>query len=310
MKALKTVWSLQLSWCFVCVGLLIILCVPGISSANDIQPRLFTNIPLETNFVGLSYTRSEGNVSVDPNVALDVEAELNTFVFSYSRSFGVMGKSALVTAALPVADLKLTGKVQGQAESLEDRAVSDPKIRVAVNILGAPALSPQAFAKYRQKTILGVNLEIVPPLGDYDPEKTINFGSNRWSVSPEIGVSHRKGRFTIEGAGSLIWFSNNDEFLGDSKLEQETVLIARANLLYHFDRPGTWIGIGSMYLWGGETTVDGTEKNDLQQTSRSGVGLSVPIGQRHNLFFKFSTGVTSRIGADFNNYNIAYSYRF
>ena len=29
-------------------------------TANDIQPRLFTNVPVGTNFVTFAYTRSEG----------------------------------------------------------------------------------------------------------------------------------------------------------------------------------------------------------------------------------------------------------
>ena len=65
---------------------------------------------------------------------------------------------------------------------------------LALNVAGAPALSREAFTGYRQKTIVGVNVEISLPLGDYDSDKRVNFGANRWSIAPEIGVSHRTGQ--------------------------------------------------------------------------------------------------------------------
>jgi hypothetical protein len=282
----------------------------GVARGSDIQPRLFTNIPIGIQFLGLSYTRSEGSVSVDPSLALDVEAELDTYALSYTRAFGLLGKSATASAILPYADLMLSGVVDGESVSVSKRARVDPTFRLAVNVAGAPALSPKAFANYRQKTIIGVNLVVTAPWGDYDADNALNFGANRWSISPEAGLSRRAGRFTVEAAASLIWFSDNTEYRGDSTLKQEPIYIARANLLYHFKRPGTWIGIGTMYLSGGETTVDGTDRNDLQIKSRSGIGLSLPINRRHSLMFKYSTGVSTRIGADFDNYNIAYAFLF
>jgi len=65
-----------------------------------------------------------------------------------------------------------------------------------------------------------------------------------------------------------------------------------------------------MYWWGGGSFVDGQDRNDLQKTSRVGVALSVPLAPRHNLLFKVTEGVTARIGADFVNFTLAYSYRF
>jgi hypothetical protein len=289
-----------------CLVLLVSPCALG----NDIQPRLFTNIPVGINFLGIAYTRSEGSVAVDPSLALGVEAEMDTYVASYTRAFGLYGKSATATAAVPYADLNLSGVVDGQAVTVGRRAMADPTFRFAVNVAGAPALSLKEFAGYRQKTIIGVNLEVTAPLGQYDPDKVLNFGANRWSLSPEIGVSRRAGRFTIEGAASFIWFSANTEYRGDSTLKQDPIYVGRVNLLYHFKRPGTWIGIGTMYLSGGETTVDGDDRNDLQIKSRSGIGLALPVNPRHTFLLKYSTGVTTRVGADFDNYSVVYSFLF
>lgn len=288
----------------------VLLVVPLAGLGNDVLPRMFTNVPTGLNFLSVGYTRSEGNVTVDPSLAVDVTARLHTYALSYARSFPFLGQSALVTATLPYADLTLSGIVQGERVTASGDERPDPKFRLAFNLVGAPALERQAFAGYRQKTIVGFNVEVQPPWGDYDRSRRVNFGANRWTVAPELGVSHRWGRFTLEAAGTAMFFSDNDEYLGNGILKQDPIGIVRANVLFHFGRPGTWIGLSSLYLRGGETTINGEDRQDLQSKSRAGLALSLPFGRRHNLLLKFSTGVTTRIGADFDNYGVVYTLTF
>lgn len=280
------------------------------AAANDVLPRLFSNVPIDMNYVSFAYTRSQGNVAVDPSLALDVDATMDTFGVSYSRSFAMFGQSATFTAAVPYADLTLTGLVQGEQVTASDDRFSDPRFRLAMNLSGAPAMTLQEMSSFRQKTIVGFNIEVTSPLGHYDETRRINFGANRWSVAPELGFSHRFKRFTVEGAVSAIFFSDNDEYLVDNTVKQEMIGIVRANLLYHFRRPGTWLGVGALYLNGGETSFNGEPREDLQVNTRAAFALSVPFARRHSLLFKYSSGVTTRIGADFDNYQVAYTYRF
>jgi len=277
---------------------------------NDVLPRMFTNVPVNTNFLSVGYTRSRGNVSVDPSVASDVKAELDTYTLSYARSFAAFGQSALITVALPYADLKLTGIVGGAEVTRQDAAMPDPRVRLAFNLSGAPALPAAKFGGYRQHTIVGFNIEVTPPLGDYDKTRRVNFGANRWSVAPQIGFGHRFNRLTVEGALTAIFFSDNDEYLVDNTLKQDPIGVMRMNVIYDFARPGTWLGVGALYLAGGETTINGENQANLQTSSRAGVAFSWPFARRHNLLFKYSRGVTTRIGANFDNYQVQYTLRF
>jgi hypothetical protein len=293
--------------------LLLALCcvLPWPASANnDVIPRLYTNVPVGLNFLGVSFTRSEGNVAVDPALALDVDATLDTYAVTYSRSFAAFGQSALFTAVLPYADLTLTGIVGGAQVTASGDGMPDPHLRLAMNLAGAPALAPAEMAGYRQKTIIGFSIDVTVPVGDYDDTRRVNFGSNRWTVAPEIGVGRRLGRFSVEGSLSAILFSPNHDYLVSSTLEQEPIGVARANLIYHFQRPGTWLGVSALYLKGGETSIDGVKRADLQSNSRVGIALSVPFARRHNVLLRYSNGVTTRIGADFDNYQVQYTLRF
>jgi hypothetical protein len=114
----------------------------------------------------------------------------------------------------------------------------------------------------------------------------------------------------VEGSLSAILFSPNHDYLVSSTLEQEPIGVARANLIYHFQRPGTWLGVSALYLKGGETSIDGVKRADLQSNSRVGIALSVPFARRHNVLLRYSNGVTTRIGADFDNYQVQYTLRF
>ena len=51
------------------------------------------------------------------------------------------------------------------------------------------------------------------PLGQYDDTRLVNVGTNRWSVKPELGISKALGRWTLELAPAVTFYSENDDFL-------------------------------------------------------------------------------------------------
>jgi hypothetical protein len=66
--------------------------------------------------------------------------------------------------------------------------------------LGAPALSRDEFEHAPRGPIVAAHLSIMAPLGEYDATSLVNLGYNRWSVKPEIGLSHSFGRWTVDGS--------------------------------------------------------------------------------------------------------------
>lgn len=70
-----------------------------------------------------------------------------------------------------------------------------------VNFLGAPALDRSEFVEYDQKWIAGASIQVVAPTGDYEADKLLNLGSNRWTLRPEVGFSRALEKWTLEGAG-------------------------------------------------------------------------------------------------------------
>ncbi|MDA1073368.1 MAG: transporter [Proteobacteria bacterium] len=288
---------------------LCIMCV-DVAHANDVEPRLYSNVPVGTNFLSVGYAYSSGEVSFDASVPVqDVDGEIEVMTLSYSRGLNIAGRSGLLTVILPYMDASLTGLYLGQPASGRRIGWSDPVIRMSVNLYGAPALALQDFATWQQRTIVGATVSVGMPFGRYFDDKLINTGTNRWSTLMQVGASHQRGRWTLEAATGVSLSTDNDEALGDNTLELDPLWLFRTSLQYRF-RPGLWAGVGALYIHGGATTLNGIERDDEQRNWRLGAAVSMPLARRHSVLFRVTEGLASRFGSDFLTYGATYTYTF
>ncbi len=278
--------------------------------ANDVEPRLYSNVPVGVNFLTIGYASSQGEVTFDSSIPVEgAKGDIDAIVLSYSRGLSIAGRSALLTVALPYADFRLKGLLLGQPASGQRQGFGDPLVRLSVNFYGAPALKLSEYASYQQKTIVGGSISIGMPFGRYLEDKVINIGTNRWNLIGQIGISHRTGPWTVESAIGLSWYSDNEESFGDRRLEQDPIALARATVIYNFNR-GIWVGAGVLYADGGQTTIDGFPRDDRQENWRTGAAMSIPLARRHRLLLKVTEGITARIGSDFRTFSASYTYTF
>jgi hypothetical protein len=66
--------------------------------------------------------------------------------------------------------------------------------------------------------------------------------------------------------------------------------------------------VGAAYGRGGTTRVNGVIRNTLQSTTRFGRTLAHALTPSHGLSVTFTTGVRSKVGADFDSIGVAYQY--
>src|SRR4029453_6787783 len=122
--------------------------------------------------------------------------QVHSALLAYARARDVWGRSGKVDVVVPYAWLSGSADVAGQPREREGSGVRDPRFRFTVNFYGAPALSLQEFAGNKQDLILGASLQVSAPLGQYDPDKLVNIGTNRWSIKPDLGLSKAFGPLT------------------------------------------------------------------------------------------------------------------
>jgi len=291
-------------------ALVIILSGTFTVQAQELEPRAYTNIPTGLNFVVAGYAYSSGGVVFDPAVPLDnASIQIHGTVLAYARSIKVGKMSGKMDMILPYAWLSGTADFQGQPASREVSGLGDPRIRMSVNFLGAPALPLSGFKDYKQNLVVGASMQIFLPLGQYDPEKLVNIGTNRFTFKPEVGISKKTGSLILELAAGASIFTVNNDFYQHKTRSQAPIWSVQGHLNYTF-RKGIWMALDGTYYWGGHTTMDGVTGNDLQKNTRLGYTLALPLNLHNSLKFYMSTGVSTRTGSDFDAVGVVWQYRW
>ncbi len=279
-------------------------------SAQDLEPRAYVNTPVGMNFLVAGYGFAEGGVEADPSVPLDnAHIRTNVAVLAYARALDVFGMSGKFDVIVPYAWASGHAEYNGQAKERSISGFGDPRFRFSVNFYGAPALSLPEFSKYEQDLIVGATLQVTPPLGQYDGTKLLNIGANRWAIRPELGASKALGPFTLEIATDVTFYTDNDNFFGGRHLEQDPIYSVQGHVVYRL-RSGIWMAVDGNYYFGGRTTTDGVRGNDLQQNSRFGLTLALPVNKHNSVKLYGSTGVSTRTGSDFDAVGLAWQYRW
>jgi hypothetical protein len=278
--------------------------------AAELEPRAYANAPVGLNFLIAGYAKSEGGLSTDPASPIqDAHLNINTGVLAYARSLDVWGKSGKFDVIMPYSDLSGTALVSGQPAERQVSGLNDARFRFSVNFIGAPALSMQEFANYRQDLIVGASVQVSAPTGQYDPNRLVNIGSNRWFIKPDIGISKALGACTLELSTGVIFFTKNGDYYGGSTLEQDPVSTTQAHITYSF-AGGMWVALDATYDFGGQTTVDGVQQDDAQESSRFGATLAMPLNRNYSIKLYASTGVSIRTGSDYDLAGLLLQYRW
>jgi hypothetical protein len=298
------------SQCFRVGGALLLVwgLTDSTARSQDLEPRAYSPSPVGVNFFVAGYTRTTGGVVVDPSLPLsDVHAELDTGVIGYGHTFGILDRAASAAVAIPYVQGDVAGDVGENRRSVSRSGLGDVRLRLSVNLLGGEALTPAQFAVRKPRTTLGASLVVGAPVGQYDSSKLINLGANRWAFKPELGVSHPVGRWSLDAYAGMWLFTDNDNYFGGARREQDPIETYQAHVSYTF-RPRLWLAADATYYRGGRTTVNGEENANLLSNSRVGLTLSIPIGAKQSLKLAWTDGATTRIGGDFTTYGVVWQY--
>jgi len=290
----------------------------GLTQAQNLAPRAYVITPIHTNALTLTYSFTDGSIFLNGAVpATNTSGQTYTSVFAYFHTLSVFGRSANVTASLPYGVGNFQGTIMSSETTVHRSGMVGVAIRFSVNLLGGPAMDLKHFREWRQKTILGVSLSVIPPTGQYDPSKLINLGVNRWAFKPELGYSRRWHSWLLDGyAGVWLftknpdYFSRNQFFTGTNTQSQRPIASFEGHLSYDFKRR-LWASLDSNLWVGGRTSINGVENTKtLQENSRIGTTLSVPVpkSKHQSLKFSYSRGAYVRFGGDFQVTSVAWQY--
>lgn len=209
---------------------------------------------------------------------VDGDAELDTAVsvFRYVAYTKLMGKTFDYQVIQPYGHVEAGGSVKalGSATGFADT------IFVAT-------LWP--IENHETGTYLGISPYIYAPTGEYDADRPINLGENRWrGVLQAVFSQKLSEKWVGEIAGDVTLYGDNDDNAA-GRLEQDPTWRVQAFARNLIDDANE-ANLRLMYVKSGETQVGGIDRND------DGGTLSTMVTWRHN--FKPSLQFLTQVGTD------------
>lgn len=277
--------------------------------AQDLEPGFLSAIPIGGNIGIASYGYSQGEILIDNTLPIeDLNSKMSIIGLGYFRSFKLFNRLAKFDVVVPYAIGDYEGLLEGEEASTSKNGFGDPLLRMSMILVGVDPLKPQAFFKQKQKEFkLGVALRIKVPLGQYEPEKFINLGGNRWAIKASVGGSYTfKEKLVLESQLTTWFFGDNDEFFGGVVSRQSPLFGVQVHATYIF-KPGIWLAASLGGVRGGVTKINGQEQSRLKN-NRYGLAFAYRLTDKSSLKAAYTNGLFTLSGADFNTYLIAYQF--
>jgi hypothetical protein len=282
--------------------------MPASATAQELTPGAYWPLPVRINIITLVNSINWGDVTFDPALPTEnARGTIDTVAIAYTRTLPIAGRSANIGLQMPILGGHVEGLYLGVPTERGQFGFGDARFSLAVNLYGAPAMTPQTHATYRMHTIVGASLTVAAPFGQYDDSKLLNLGSNRWAFKPEIGLSRAAGRWIVEVMAGIWLFTDNSDFSGRRTREQDPIASVQGHVTYRFG-PRVWLAGDANFYRGGQTTVDGVQHLDIQRNVRIGWTFSWALDQHHALRASVSRGAYTTIGGDFTSIAVGYNY--
>jgi len=293
---------------FVCLALAV-LRSPHRAYAQFTEAHNYDNTPVGINQVELAYAYARANASIDTSVIVKgANLNLNQGTISYTRYFGFVHHLVWVQSSVPVAGLD--GSVSGTSIQGSITGGGDSSYTVSTLLKGGPALTIEQFADYKPTTTVGMSLAISAPTGQYNSNKLLNLGSDRWSFKPEIALSHPFGpeqRWEFDAYANAYFFTDNTTYHGVRILRQQPLPGVEGHVSYSFTN-NLWASFDTRYSFRGVTVVDGVDQNNGQQNFILGSEVSVSLNARNSLVFQFARAVVHQNGPAVTGVAVKYTF--
>lgn len=130
------------------------------------------------------------------------------------------------------------------------------------------------YSNHTTRTYLGLAAYLFLPTGEYSNTKAYNLGSNRYAQALQVGYQ-RPITKNMDAAVAVdtTWFGANSACAAaclsnqNLQLTQKPLYTAQAGSIYKINQTYT-MGVTYVYVTGGETAFNGTERGNTQVTQR------------------------------------------
>ncbi len=283
------------------------------AQAQELSPRAFWPSPTGTRIGVLGYAYTDGDTTTDPSLPVKgVNSEIHTVLGSYLQSFDLFDRTANFIIELPHASGRTTAKLPtGEVVKRDYEGFGDVAATLSINLVGAPAMDAEEFRAMLADPgpIIGASLRVQAPTGEYDDDRLVNIGANRWASKLEFGaIFPFSPGWLLELELGAWYFQDNDDF-ATGKREQDSIASIEAHLVHTFN-PQVWASLDLNYYRGGRTIVGGKRLDDLQRTSKIGGTLVFPMDRNRVVRVGYSWGSVTGTDNDYSSLLVTLAHRF
>ncbi len=228
-----------------------------------------------SNAVNFWYINAASNANpADPAqvVMKDSDFSANLAVLGFHKELPLFGRSARVSLLLPFGHIAADKSIAGSDSNEAAGGFGDPGIQFGINLYGAPAIRSLAeHLRYEPVFTVDVIGSMHFPIGQYDDDKNVNIGQNRWygrlgmpmvyTLAPWIPWVPGQ-RTTVELLPAVWLFGDNYDF--SNPVTGKQVTLGNDPLLQleaHLTRDLTesfWISADLIWLYGAKPEFDGS----------------------------------------------------
>jgi len=274
--------------------------------AQDDGPRAYWNARAGTQVVSFQYLpigiSASGSKAfapgqyIYPNSDIDAKIFLGTWAYHtnvFNRPSALAVNIVGGSIGVDVNTSDFTDPLPAFSQS--SSGYSDPNMALAVNIFGTPPLkSTVDLLNYEPTVSLDIAVMLAFPFGEYQSDKMVNIGLNRWYGRVALPFKWHFGVFSQGYMSSFelipaVWlFAENDDFLG-KKLENDPLWSLEAHLTHDFTR--SFFGsLDLLFQNGFKSTIDGNEVGEDLELGNLGFALNYSV----------TDNVTTRVGFSSN----------
>jgi hypothetical protein len=280
---------------------------------QDVEPRRWSVLPLETKVVGFGYAFSFGNVLFDPVLeAEDVNISFNTLLLTYVQPFKIGNKFSRVDVQIPYGFQLYEGLLRGDPARVNRSGFGDARLRFSINFTGAPAGNAQELKTYYSEhpvsTTFGGSIAITIPTGQYSRDQLLNVGFNQFVFRPQLGLVHTRYSWSLELTGSMYFFTDNKDFFNNSTRKQDPIFAMQSHLIKRFNN-SIWASASVSYGLGGTSEVNGISSADYRTNLLSAFSAGCRISKFQNIKMVYLNSLTLRdIGSNTHSFILGWSH--
>ena len=294
--------------------LAIFLLFNGPALAVDDGARAYWKGRAGTNGVSFQYLRLDLDASDSQQFApgqyvyANADVEGSIFIANYVRHMTLFNRPSSFAFTLAGGDIDVDvntkapgqfvppGVATGTAFSQSSSGFADPSTQLVVNLFGTPPLKANFdLINYEPTWTIDAAVMLGVPIGEYDDDKLVNLGQNRWFGRIAFPIKYHFGVFTrgymssFELTPSVWLFAENDDFMGQ-KLENDPMWQIEAHLTHDFT-PNFFGSLDLLYRSGFQSEIDGIDVGEDLDIGNLGFTLNYQVTDNLAIRTGFSSNV-------------------